>query len=207
LFAALLVGPHPIRRSVDGDDHAAVQQPVQQAGGEHRVGQPFTPGGDAGMAGEDGGGLQVAAADHFEQGGVGFRVRAVSGVGELVDHQQPRAAEEPHCGGPASFQRGASAAFGQLGGGGEVDPMPGGDRRAGEADREHGLAGAGLTDEQDVAGVVEEAQRREFADEFFVHAGLGGEVELVDAVGRGQRREPQQPGMPTRRGGRHLDAQ
>ena len=53
--------------------------------------------------------------------------------------------------------------------------------------REHCLAGAGWADEHDVPGIVEEAQRGQFADEFLVDAGEGGEVSntsRLDGVGR-----------------------
>jgi hypothetical protein len=95
------------------------------------------------VAGHDGRGLEVAAADHLEQRGVGFRVGVVAGVGELVDDEQPGAAEEPHRGGPASFEGGAFAAFGQVVGSGEVDPVSGVDRGPGQPDGDHRLAGAG----------------------------------------------------------------
>jgi hypothetical protein len=70
---------------------------------------------------------------------------------------------------------------------------------------EHGLAGAGRADQHRVAGVVEEPQRGQLADELLIDTGLGGEVEVVDRVGRGQRREPQQPGLPASMNGGDLD--
>jgi hypothetical protein len=43
LPGALLMRPHQIRRPVDRDPDASMRQPVQQAGGQPRVGQPLTP--------------------------------------------------------------------------------------------------------------------------------------------------------------------
>jgi hypothetical protein len=97
--------------------------------------------------------------------------------------------------------------FGQIGRGGEVDPVPGGDSGPGEPNGDHGLAGAGLSDQQDVAGVVEEAQRGQFADEFLIHPGLRAEVEILDPVGRRQAGESQQPGVSTCLGCGDLDGE
>ena len=82
------------------------------------------------------------------------------------------------------------AAGGQVRGGGEVDPVPGLDRGAGQADRQHRLADPGRPDEQDVGGVVEEPQRGQVADQRLVDAGLGGEVEVGQGPGLGQAGEP-----------------
>src|SRR5664279_4452444 len=134
----------------DGEGLSAVRAVVVSARSGDVV-RERTGDGGAGVTGHDGRGLQVAAADHLEQRGVRFGVWVVPGVGELIDHEQPWAAEEPHRGRPPAFERGAFAAFGQIGGGGEVDPMPHADRGPGEADGDHRLPGAGLADEQHVA--------------------------------------------------------
>src|SRR5581483_3798449 len=104
-------------------------------------------------------------------------------------------------GGPAAFQSSALAAFGQVRGGGEVGAMSRVDRRSGQRDREHGLTGAGWADEQHIAGIVEEPQRRQLPDQFLVDPGLGGEVELRQGGGVGQAGEPQPPSEPARLGG------
>lgn len=57
--------------------------------------------------------------------------------------------------------------------------------------------------QQDVAGVVQEAQRGELADELLVHPGLGGEVEVGERVGSREGGDAQQPGVPA--GGRGGD--
>ena len=51
--------------------------------------------------------------------------------------------EEPHGGGPASFDGGAVAAGGEVGGGGEVGAVAGFGGFAGQADGEVGLARPG----------------------------------------------------------------
>ena len=71
--------------------------------------------------------------------------------------------------------------------------MPGVDGGAGQGDRDHGLAGAGRSDEQDVAGVVEEPQRGELPDELLVDPGLGGEVEVLDPYGAGREANRNRP--------------
>jgi hypothetical protein len=85
--------------------------------------------------------------------------------------------------------------------------MPGVDRGSGQRAREHGLAGARWSDEQDVAGVVEEPQRAQLPDQLLIDPGLGGEVELVDRPGRGQTGEPEPAGEPAGLGELDLDAQ
>src|SRR3712207_7816013 len=45
--------------AVDGDDDAAVQQPVQDRGGHHRVGEAVGPGGDPGVTGDDHAAFQI----------------------------------------------------------------------------------------------------------------------------------------------------
>ena len=106
-------------------------------------------------------------------------------VAELVDHQQPGSGVEPQHVRPAALAGGAGAAGGEVLGGGEVDPVPGLDRGAGQPDREHRLADPGRADEQDVGGLVEEPQRRQVADQRLVDAGLGGVVEVGQGVAGG----------------------
>ncbi|MFG2873928.1 hypothetical protein ACGFYU_02785 [Streptomyces sp. NPDC048337] len=61
--------------------------------------------------------------------------------------------------------------------------MPGFDRGSSEYDRQHRLADAGRPDEQDVGGVVEEAEGGQVTDEFLIDAGLGREVEVIELSG------------------------
>jgi hypothetical protein len=84
-------------------------------------------------------------------------------------------------GGPPALQSGLAASFGQLVGAGEIDPVTGLGCGAGHPDGQHRLTGAGWSDEHHIAGVIEEAQRCQLADEFLVDAGLCGEVECVEA--------------------------
>jgi hypothetical protein len=68
------------------------------------------------------------------------------------------------------------ATGGEVRGARVVDAVAGLDRLPGEADREHRLADAGRPDEEDVGGLVDEAQRGELVDELSVQGGLRVEV-------------------------------
>ena len=70
--------------------------------------------------------------------------------------------------------------------GGEQDLVAGLGGGAGQADREHRLAGPRRADEQHVRGLVDEPQGGELADDGLVGAGLGGEVVVLEPPGRRQ---------------------
>jgi hypothetical protein len=72
------------------------------------------------------------------------------------------------------------------------------DRRAGEADREHRLPNSRRTHEEQVGGLLDEAQRGELVDELSVERGLGVEVEVGQRPWRGQAGEAEPPGEPAR---------
>ncbi|RDI73167.1 hypothetical protein Gocc_3109 [Gaiella occulta] len=97
------------------------------------------------------------------------------------------------------------AAGGEVGGGGVVDAVARLDRLPGETDREHRLAHPGWADEQEVGGLLDEAQRCELVDELSVERGLGVEVEVVQGPGRGQAGETQPPGEAAGLGRLDLD--
>src|ERR671922_2145762 len=127
-----LVGAQPVGGSVDADHGGAVQEPVEHGGGDGGVAERAGPVGDADVGRQDRAGLEVSLVDHLEQGG-----GAVGGqrqVAEFVDDQQAGPAEEPHDRGPAAFDGGLVAFGGQVGGGGEVDPVPGLGRGASQRD-------------------------------------------------------------------------
>ena len=180
-------------RSVGVEHHGPVQQPVEHRGGDHRVVEDLSPGGDAQVGGQRDGAFEVPLGDDLEQRG-----GALGGhrqVAHLVDDQEPGAGEEPHGGGPAALDGGAVAAGDQVGGGGVVGAVAGGDRGVAQADGEHGLADAGRADQQHVGGVVEEPQAGQLGDELAVDRGLGVEVEVGrSARGRAGRRTG--PGWP-----------
>jgi hypothetical protein len=56
----------------DVEHDAAVQQPVEQRGGDGRVAQDVAPAGDRPVGGDDGAGLAVALGDDLEQRGGAF---------------------------------------------------------------------------------------------------------------------------------------
>ena len=55
--------------AVEGEDDGAVQEAVQEGGGDGGVAEDLSPGSDASVAGQDDGGLEVALGDDLEQGG------------------------------------------------------------------------------------------------------------------------------------------
>src|SRR5690606_4929354 len=60
----------PIAFAADVDGRGVVEQPVQEGGGEHGVGEEFVPASEALVAGEDDGAcLLVALVDHLEEEG------------------------------------------------------------------------------------------------------------------------------------------
>jgi site-specific DNA recombinase len=186
-------------RSLHGQDHRAVQQPVEHGGGDHGVVEDLSPGGDAQVGGQRDGAFQVPLGDHLEQGGGAFGGHRQ--VPHFVDDEEPGAGEEPHGGGPAALEGGAVAAGDQVGGGVVVGAVPGGDRGVAQAHGEHGLADPGRADQQHVGGILEEPQGGQLADQLPVDRGLGVEVEVGDLPGGGQAGEPGQAGLPAGVGG------
>src|SRR3712207_6177220 len=98
--------------AVDGDDDAAVQQPVQDRGGHHRVGEAVGPGGDPGVTGDDHAAFQVPLRDHLEQRGVAVGVQPP--IPELVNDQQFRSGVEAQHVRPAALAGGPGAAGGEV---------------------------------------------------------------------------------------------
>ena len=66
--------------AVEGEHDGAVQEAVEEGGGDGGVAEDLAPGSDAPVAGQDDGGLEVALGDDLEQGGGGF-----GGQGEVAD--------------------------------------------------------------------------------------------------------------------------
>jgi len=78
-----LVGAQAVAVTVEVDDDASVQEPVEHGGGEHVIAEDAAPAGDSPVGGEHDAGLEVALADDLEQrrGGVGGQRQ----VAQLVD--------------------------------------------------------------------------------------------------------------------------
>src|SRR5581483_5308463 len=109
------VGAHPVAVAGDVDDDAAMQEPIEHRGGDGGVVEDVAPGADPAVGVQDDRAALVALRDHLEQ-----RVGVFGGhgqVAELVDDQHGRPVEEPHGGGPASFDGGLAAPGGEIGGG------------------------------------------------------------------------------------------
>ena len=58
--------------AVEGEDDGAVQEAVEEGGGDGVVAEDLAPGSDAPVAGQDDGGFEVALGDDLEQRGGGF---------------------------------------------------------------------------------------------------------------------------------------
>jgi len=58
--------------AVEGEHYRAVQEPVEQGGGDGGVAEDLAPRSDASVAGQDDGGFEVALGDDLEQGGGGL---------------------------------------------------------------------------------------------------------------------------------------
>lgn len=173
-------------------DGGAVQEPIEHRGSDGGITESCCPVSDSDVRGEDRAALQVTLVDHLEQGR-----GAVAGqrqIAQFVDHEQLGSGEEPHAGRPAALDRGLVTPRGEVGGGGEVDPVAGLGGAAGEGGSEHCLADSGRADEQDVGGVVEEPHGGQVADELLVDAGLRGEVEVRERPGIREAGEPQPAG-------------
>ena len=85
--------------------------------------------------------------------------------------------------------------------------MAGVDCGPAQDDSQHRFTDAGRSDEQHIGRVGQVGAADEFADEFLIDAGLGGEVEVADLPGGGQVSEPY-PGVPSACfGGFDLDAE
>src|SRR5690606_17323275 len=113
------------------------QEAVEHGGGDGGVAEDLSPGGDAAVGGQDDAGLEVALGHDLEQRGGCFTGQGE--VAELVDDEQGGAGEEPHGGRPAALDRRAVAAGGEVGGGGEVDPVAGLSGSPAKADGKVGL--------------------------------------------------------------------
>ena len=90
--------------------------------------------------------FEISPRDDLEEGCGVFGGH--SQITELVDDENTGSGEEPHGGGPASFECGFAAAGGEVGCGGVVDPVAGVDGGVAEGDGEHGFADAGRPDER-----------------------------------------------------------
>src|ERR1039458_10593632 len=84
------VGAHPVAGAADVEDGGGVEQPVDDGGGNHRVGEDLVPVAEAAIGGEDDRAPVVAAADHPEE---------PVGPG-LVEGEVGEVAEDPQRGGP-----------------------------------------------------------------------------------------------------------
>lgn len=128
-------------------------------------------------------------------------------IAQLVNYEKSRAGEEPHHLRPAALDGGTVATRRQVRRGGVVDAVPGLHGPVSQAQRQHGLAHAGRTDEKDVGGLLDETQRAQVLDQLAVDAGLGIEVEVLQPPWRRETRETKSCVLaPLFRGG-HLSSE
>jgi hypothetical protein len=162
-----------------------VDQSVDEGGGDHGVAEDLAPGLEAAVAGDDDRAAFVAAGDEREEQVGGLALERE--IADLVDDQQPVAVQA------AQFVVEAVAvlclleAVDPLLGGREQGAVPGLAGLDGQGDREVGLAGAGRAEEADVGGFLDPGQLREMLDQWTFGAGLGGEVEVFQRLGRRER--------------------
>src|SRR6266540_2148771 len=154
--------------------------PSSTGGGDGDAVEALAPAGDAAVGGEDDRAVFVAAGDDVEEvaGGLGGERQ----VAKLIDQQELRAVPEAHRCLPASFEDGALGAGDEVGGGRVVDAVAGLDRLAAERDCEHRFADAGRPDQQDVAVLLDEAERGELFDHAAVERRLGVVVDVGERL-------------------------
>jgi hypothetical protein len=159
-----------------------MEVPVQDRHRDGRVFEDCAPFGDPSVGGQDHGAVRVAAGDDLEQVGAGFAGHRP--VAELVNDQDLWSGPESHRVLPPSLVGRAAGAGHEVGGGRVVHPVASLDGFESECDREHRLANRWRPDQQEIGLLLDEPQGRELVDELAVDAGLGGEVELFERLGR-----------------------
>jgi hypothetical protein len=175
-----------IAGALDLDDHGVVQEPVEERGGHHRVGEDLAPLGKAPVRGEDHRAPLVASVDQLEEqaAAIGHDRQ----VADLVDDQERSAAEEADLVAQPALALGLGERGNEVGKGDEVDAAPGLDRLDSEGDRKVALARAGRPEQVDDLMAVDEVELGEGQDAVAVERRLEGEVEA------GKRLDGREPG-------------
>src|SRR5487761_669092 len=116
-------------------------------------------------------------------------------------------AKETHHAVPTTLESGAMTASGEVGSGRVVDAVSGVHSLVGQRYRDVRLADTGRSDEQDIAGLFDEAQRGQVLDQLAVDGGLSIEVEVVEGPGRRQAGEAESTLEPSLLGSLDLDSE
>ena len=180
----------PVAGAFEGQDVGVVDDAVDHGGGDGLVAEDAAPAAERQVAGQDEGGVLVAGRDELEE-----QVRGVlleRQVADLVDDDQPVAAQL----GEFAWQPTVPVGVGQAGDpvsrGGEQDAVAGVRGLDPQSGRQMRLAGSGWPQEDDVAGLVQERPRGEGRD-LLPDGGLSVEVEVLQGLDRGEpgRADPQ----------------
>ncbi len=165
--------------ALQGEDVGVVDDAVDHRGGDGLVAEHTAPAAEGQVAGEDERGVFVAAADELEE-----QVRSVlleGQVADLIDDDQPVAPQS----GELLWESSSAVGIGESGdpvhGRGEQHPVAMVCGRDPESGSQVGLAGAGWSEQDDVAGFGEEPSGREGCD-LLPDGRLGVEVELLDRL-------------------------
>ena len=132
----------------EGEDGAAVDEPVEQRGGELLLAEDLGPAGEVQVGGDRHPGPLVAVGEELEEqlgGGLGE-----GQVAELVDQHQVEAAQLGQQPGQAQLAVGELQLGGQGGGGAEEHPVAAQAERPAQADEQVGLAQPAGADQQQV---------------------------------------------------------
>lgn len=170
--------------AVEDDAVGVVSESVEGGGPEEPVGEGVSPLGEVEVGGDDRGGALVAFGDEVVEVLVVGRAHGLQA--EVVEDEQGDPGE-----GLETSLVGAGSAGGvegreQLGLGGEGDVVTGADGAVPEGLGEVALAGAARSGDEDRGGLGDEAGGGELVDEGSVEPGGGGEVEVLEGLGRAE---------------------
>jgi hypothetical protein len=190
---------HPVAAAADVEHDGVVDQPVNDGGGGNRLMEDLVPVRETAVGSQDDRAFLVATADDVVHPGRGGTVERH--VPELIDDEKRRPDVEVSAdtaeGRRPSIMGGLKVSH-HVGGGHELDAIARLQGAQAEANGQVRFANAGWSDEDDVAVLLDEPQRREFGDQLPVDAGLKVEVEIVEALADGELRGPDPRAEPSR---------
>lgn len=162
-----------------------VDEAVDEGGSDHLVAEDLAPGLEASIGGDDDRAAFVAAGDEREEqvGGLAFEGQ----VADLVDDEQVVALEAAQLVVEGVAVLGGLEAVDPLLGGGERDAMAGLAGLDRQRDRQMGLPGPWGPEEADVHVLGGPGELGEVQDQRLLGGGLGGEVEVLQRLVRGER--------------------
>ena len=163
-------------------------EPVEQSSGEAFGAEDFGPFGEGQVRGQHGRAALVALAEHLEeQLGTGLRQGYEA---EFIDDEQLVAGDLLLEAQQLALIARLDEFMDQGGGGGEADAVPLLACGETEGQRDVGLAGSAVAEQQYVLAAREELAPRQFQHHRLVERRHGEEVEAVEAFGDGELRLP-----------------